>query len=1020
MPPARPQGHPHSTGPGPPRNRGFGLTGYAPSLGALDFPALDYFDWGPYQELTGASAITAQLVQRTGWGNSVFWGGTDSSAKINSAPNQLIHSGVGTWCGNWIDMRSTDHEFRMRLANTPGGGSVFVWTRVSGEGVINPSGYSVSVNLTSGAWTCDKWINGVNGAALASGTITPAPGTDSELCLRSVGITHEAWYRANLASNWVRLAQFTDNALPNQWAKKVAFEFSAGPTFSLVGGGPVTVDALGQPPATPVFDDFQNTTDEAVTSRLGWYPGSIGGDASMVTDDVSQFAWNKPLPSSVSLDNFNTGANQNVSVRAGWGSGTIGTFSLKTDAGPTYASTLNGTDAGNVWAANLTTDHECYFTFGSVQGTTMLFARMDSSSAPSQGYVGYVSSGNYEIQTWAGATLAKTAGPGNAAGDSYRLRCVGSRITLDYRVAGGNWFNLLSVYNTLHTTGTFVGLYVASGAPRIDDFGGGAIAAASTEAINFWGRPADSADTSAWVKFGPSINSFFWLWCRTQYNSTGIGDGYFLYCDVSGYGELWKRVAGASTLLASGSRVGAWQPGDRALVQAVGSTISAYYDPGNGSFVPFIQATDSSITAAGSIGLQVPAATATTFDVFGGGPFTSGDPGWVVVIGPASSRSLPLYKAPLSRSILTTDSGVAAPDIFASNSVSRSTVSFDSPNSRITNVFDPAANTFADWTPPPIINTTRPLLFNAGRATFWASVSPDLAALPTPQSPPRLPYSAPRSVTLGTFDPAYNTFADWAPTAFIERGMLRYPAPLSRIFSVFDTPAVASTDAMPISAISRFITSAFYPDSIVMGAADEAIPGDFSLVALSRIIAKPPKPQNLTVFAADNTPVSTDMVPLVTLSRILAAQARPISVTVFFGDNPPAASLGATSRQDTKPAKQRSLTILTTDSPVFGTDWASTAQSRRTLNYAPQRGLVVSVLDDSYFKTYAFVTQSRMVPLFDPQGSLFVYAFDGPSGVVVETVSAGGGGQWTTVRDPFDNDFVDPFHNPFRPRVGKR
>jgi hypothetical protein len=138
-------------------------------------------------------------------------------------------------------------------------------------------------------------------------------------------------------------------------------------------------------------------------------------------------------------------------------------------------------------------------------------------------------------------------------------------------------------------------------------------------AYNFWASTGQ--DECCWVQYGATISSFHWLWVRATYTSAAAPtDGYFLYSDVSGYGELWRVNAGASTFLLSGSRPSGISAGHRAQVQAVGNRISAFYDTGGG-WIPFIDTTDSSVTGIGAVGVQAQPANATQFDAFGGGPF---------------------------------------------------------------------------------------------------------------------------------------------------------------------------------------------------------------------------------------------------------------------------------------------------------------------------------------------------------------------------------------------------------------
>jgi hypothetical protein len=147
---------------------------------------------------------------------------------------------------------------------------------------------------------------------------------------------------------------------------------------------------------------------------------------------------------------------------------------------------------------------------------------------------------------------------------------------------------------------------------------------ATFASYNFWSDTGQ--DECAWVLYGAVIASFHWLWVRASYTSAGAPtDGYFLYSDVSGYGELWRVNAGVSTFMASGSRPSTSVTGEKAQVQAVGNRISAFYDKGAG-LIEFIDTIDSSVPGIGAIGIQSQAASTTQFDAFGGGPFIAPPP----------------------------------------------------------------------------------------------------------------------------------------------------------------------------------------------------------------------------------------------------------------------------------------------------------------------------------------------------------------------------------------------------------
>lgn len=188
------------------------------------------------------------------------------------------------------------------------------------------------------------------------------------------------------------------------------------------------------------------------------------------------------------LDSFNAGATQALSARAGWGTGHwSGTLDLQTDAGPTYATTGLGTPAGNIWAGNLTSDHEVSFTYGSVIGSLLIVARVNSSSAPSAGYVGNISNGGTtDLELRSGASISGGTVLSPSAGDTFWLGCLGSFIYLDYQPAAGARSTIQSATDTTYTVGTFIGIHVGSGSPRIDSFGGDPVLPAPGMAgINF-------------------------------------------------------------------------------------------------------------------------------------------------------------------------------------------------------------------------------------------------------------------------------------------------------------------------------------------------------------------------------------------------------------------------------------------------------------------------------------------------------------------------------------------------------
>jgi hypothetical protein len=832
----------------------------------------------------------------------------------------------------------------------------------------------------------------------------------------------------------------------------------------------------------PALDLFNSGAGQLLNLRDGWDDTLIGTTASMITDAVPTYAANVPQTSPAVLDGFNTGASQDLTARAGWSATGhfSGSLSLKTDAGPTYASTLNGTPAGNIWGTGVTTDHEASFKVGSVFGTTFLVARQDSAAAPSQGYVGYVSSGNQEIQNRAGTTLASGSGITPAAGDEFRFRCVGSVLTLDYKPSGGVWRNLLAVVDTQWTTGTFIGIHAPSGAVQIDSFGGGAVSA--TASYNFWGNRADK-DESVWVKYGAVITGFHWLWARATFTTSAVTDGYFLYADVSGYGELWRVNAGVATFMQSGFRAGVTQPGDRVMIQAVGSEISAWVDNGNG-WQNFITATDSSIPDGGFIGVQTPAGSATRFDSFGGGPFTSVQlptvdrPGvgysapasrvvsvWdnpVVAAGgvalPAStSRRIRAYDpefnstfsgsadqdvpqdavlpvtasrpqqaaVPRESSIISVFASPAAPSDPALVTISDQTYPLYRPVASRTQSYAasedrtaplavqpssrPAAvtrisratltagtetNTFADWTPEPVGEQVGPPPYTPPRSRTIPAFTPNPPeAIPAAQSRAVPDYSAPLSRTGLTAGTETDTYSDWTPGVIPDRQNPAYSPPRSLTVNPSDNTPPA-TDTFPPSAASRATPDyAPQPSRISL----TVTPGP-DVTALTGITAStparlytPPRSQALPIFdPAANTYADWAPEPAANTFRPVAySPGRNINVLAFSPDTTmPLPAIQTTTRPAYSPP--RSQTVSPADNPAAATDTAVVfAQSARPQNYSAPRSQALGIFDPAY-NTFADWAPEPVRASSTPYGaprSRVTRVIDGPSGAPTDTVA---------------------------------
>lgn len=122
-----------------------------------------------------------------------------------------------------------------------------------------------------------------------------------------------------------------------------------------------------------------------------------------------------------------------------------------------------------------------------------------------------------------------------------------------------------------------------------------------------------AADTETWAVMATAIGSFFNLWGRIT--ATGSPTGY--YCQIiSGTWTLGRYIAGTNTQLTP-TFSQAVAIGDSVGLECSGSSIRAYYRSGGGAWTILATRTDTSITAAGTIGME--GSSTHSADSFGGG-----------------------------------------------------------------------------------------------------------------------------------------------------------------------------------------------------------------------------------------------------------------------------------------------------------------------------------------------------------------------------------------------------------------
>lgn len=113
------------------------------------------------------------------------------------------------------------------------------------------------------------------------------------------------------------------------------------------------------------------------------------------------------------------------------------------------------------------------------------------------------------------------------------------------------------------------------------------------------------------------------VFIRIQNPATGSVNNYFAHMDCPTNSlQLWKTVANAQTQL--GSSVATTEAnGDSVGVEAVGTSIGAYFKTAAGSWVSKIAQTDSAVSGVGCIGIAMQDSSA-KIDDFGGGTVVSG------------------------------------------------------------------------------------------------------------------------------------------------------------------------------------------------------------------------------------------------------------------------------------------------------------------------------------------------------------------------------------------------------------
>lgn len=281
------------------------------------------------------------------------------------------------------------------------------------------------------------------------------------------------------------------------------------------------------------------------------------------------------------------------------------------------------------------------------------------------------------------------------------------------------------------------------------------------------------------------------------------------------------------------------------------------------------------------------------------------------------SRTQPNYTAPRALVTPPSDTSAVALDTWAQTTFGRATPYYTGSRAVTISVWDPATNTFADWTPAALLSRAVKAYSPPAaqpRVAWGDSVITDQFA---PLSLSRMVglYRAPLARITNVFDPALNTFADWTPAALISRSVARYRAPLSLTIPVFPDQVFGSEPAL--AALSR--ASAYYraPRAFITPVSlNSAFGSDYAATVLSRRVTAYRGSYSLNISAVDEFIPGLFVPP--TQSRQRANYAAP---------------------------RARVTPVLFSVPIVYGTDWASVYQNARHLRVA-RKSLVIFPVGD--------------------------------------------------------------------------
>lgn len=147
--------------------------------------------------------------------------------------------------------------------------------------------------------------------------------------------------------------------------------------------------------------------------------------------------------------------------------------------------------------------------------------------------------------------------------------------------------------------------------------GNGATTPSSTPGSAFWNLSTFGPDCEAYVTTTGSID-FGGVWLRLASPGTAGADGYHGQFYVTGSQlSIYRLDNGSYTSILTVNSI-TINPGDSVGLSAIGSSIELWYKPGAGSWTSQGSVTDTTYSAAGSIGMTS-SSSGGVLDDFGGG-----------------------------------------------------------------------------------------------------------------------------------------------------------------------------------------------------------------------------------------------------------------------------------------------------------------------------------------------------------------------------------------------------------------